>query len=131
MPAVASDPLATVQRMFAAFAAQDLDALVTTIHPQSAWRYFGANPQISVAAFTGSAAVRSFFERIIKRLDMTSFEPAEYLVQGNTVVVFGSEGGTVKATGRPFRNEWVQRYEVHDGLITAMAEYNIQIEPKA
>ena len=130
MPA-ASDPLATVQRMFAAFAAHDLDALVATIHPQSAWRYLGANPQVSVAAFSGSAAVRSFFERIIKRLDMTSFAPAQYIVQDGTVVVFGSEAGTVKADGRPFRNEWVQRYEVRDGLITAMVEYNIQIEPKS
>jgi ketosteroid isomerase-like protein len=84
-----------------------------------------------VAEFSGASAVRSFFDRIIKRLDMTAFEPAQYIVQDDTVVVTGSEAGTVRATGQPFRNEWVQRYEVHDGLITAMTEYNIQVEPKS
>src|SRR5262245_10756117 len=125
------DPLGTVQRMFAAFAARDLDALVATVHPDSRWRYLGANPRISAAEFTGQAAVRAFFERIIKRLDMASFTPAEFVVQGGAVVVFGGEAGTVRATNQAFRNEWVQRYDVRDGLITAMVEYNIQVEPKA
>ena len=58
------------------------------------------------------------------------FTPAEYTVQDRTVVVFGSEAGTVRGTGQAFRNEWVQRYEVVDGLITAMVEYNIQVEPR-
>ena len=38
--------------------------------------------------------------------------------------------GTVRATGRPFRNEWAQRYAVRDGLIVEMTEYNVQVEPR-
>lgn len=52
-------------------------------------------------------------------------------MEGDTVVGFGHAAGTVRATGRPFRNQWVQRYVVRDGLITAMVECNIQIEPTA
>ena len=36
--------------------------------------------------------------------------------------------GQVKATGKPFRNEWVQKCVVRDGLITEMAEYDIQVD---
>ena len=79
--------------------------------------------------FTGHAEVRSFFERILSRLDMTAFNPVEFVIQGKTVVVFGNESGTVKATGQSFHNEWVQKYVVEDALIVEMTEWNIQTEP--
>ncbi len=50
------------------------------------------------------------------------------MTENDTVVVFGFESGTVKATGKPFRNEWAQKYVVRDGLITEMEEYNIQVD---
>ena len=80
------------------------------------------------AEFVGKARVRKFFEGVLARLEMTAFNTDEFIVQGETVVVFGSESGTVKATGQPFHNEWTQKYVVRDNRITEMAEYNIQIE---
>ena len=47
----ANDPTATVKRMFAAFGARDLDALLETVHPESRWTYVGANPELSRAEF--------------------------------------------------------------------------------
>jgi ketosteroid isomerase-like protein len=118
---------AIVQRMFAAFAAGDLDALLETVHPRSRWVYYGANPGLSKAEFNGRAEVRSFFERIIKRLDMSVFNANEFVAQGKTVVVFGNESGNVKATGQGFHNEWAQKYVVEGGLIVEMAEWNVQV----
>jgi ketosteroid isomerase-like protein len=118
---------ATVQRMFAAFVAGDLDALLETIHPQSRWIYYGANPRISRAEFSGREEVRRFFDGIVKRLNISAFNVREIVAQGRTVVVFGNESGTVKATGQPFHNEWAQKYVVQDGLIVEMAEYNIGV----
>ena len=125
-----NDPTATVQRLFAAFGAGDLDALIETVHPDSRWTYFGANPQPRKAEFVGKARVKRFFEGILERLEMTAFNTDEFLVQGETVVIFGSESGTVKATGQPFHNAWTQKYVVKDNQITEMAEYNIQVEPQ-
>lgn len=124
------DEKATVQRMFAAFAAGDLAALLETVHPSSRWVYYGANPRPTRAELTGHAEVRSFFERIMKRLDMSAFNPNEFIIQGKTVVVFGNESGRVKATGEPFHNEWAQKYVVEGGLIVEMAEWNVQIAPQ-
>ena len=59
---------------------------------------------------------------------MTEFRASEFVTEDDTVVVFGFESGTVKATGKPFRNEWAQKYVVRDGLITGMEEYNIQVD---
>ena len=125
-----NDPIATVQRMFAAFRAGDLDALLETVHPDSRWAYYGANPRLSAADFGGHSAVRRFFARILERLAMSEFNTDQFVAEGDTVVIFGSEAGTVKATGQPFRNVWSQKYVVKDGLIVEMAEYNVQVEPR-
>ena len=119
-----------VQRMFAAFTAGDLDALVATVHPDSRWTYYGANPGLSQAEFSGHERVRKFFEGIVRRLAITDFKTDEFVAEGDTVVIFGSEAGTVRATGEAFRNAWSQRYVVREGLIVEMAEYNIQVEPR-
>jgi ketosteroid isomerase-like protein len=125
-----NDPTAIVTQMLTAFDARDLDALIETVHPDSQWTYYGANPRLSAARFAGRAAVRRFFERILERLEIDAFNTDQFVVQGDTVVIFGSESGIVKATGQAFRNEWTQKYVVRDGLIVEMAEYNIQVEPR-
>jgi len=122
-----NNPAETVMRMFAAFGERDLDALLETVHPDSHWTYFGANPQLSRAVFTGRAQVRRFFEGILERLEISAFNTDQFVVEGDTVVIFGSESGTVKATQQPFRNEWSQKYVVKAGLIVEMAEYNVQV----
>jgi ketosteroid isomerase-like protein len=122
-----NNPAETVKRMFAAFAARDFDALLDTVHPDSRWTYVGANPQLSRAEFTGRPQVRRFFEGILERLEIIAFNTDQFVVDGDTVVVFGSESGTVRATRQSFRNEWSQKYVVREGLIVEMAEYNIQV----
>jgi ketosteroid isomerase-like protein len=128
-PADVNNPADTVKRMFAAFSAGDLDALLETVDPDSRWTYYGVNPRLSNAQFTGRPQVRRFFERILERLEITAFNTDQFVVEGDTVVIFGSESGTVRATQQLFRNEWSQKYVVKHGLIVEMAEYNIQVEP--
>jgi ketosteroid isomerase-like protein len=123
-----SNPTAVVQTMFNAFRAGDIEALLETIHPDSRWVYVGANPKPVKREYIGKAEVKRFFEGILRRLDMMAFNTDEFIMEGDTVVVFGSESGTVKATGQQFHNEWTQKYVVQDNLITQMVEYNIQIE---
>lgn len=127
---MANDPTGTVKRMFAAFGAGDFDALLETVHPESRWVYFGANPRLAKGEFVGRDEVRRFFEGIVRRVDMKAFNPDEFIQEGDTVVIFGNESGTVKATGQSFRNEWSQKYVVKDDLITEMVEYNVQVEPR-
>jgi ketosteroid isomerase-like protein len=124
-----NDPLSTVQRMFAAFRAGDVDGIIATVHDDSRWTYIGANPKPTKLEFSGHASVRRFFEGIIRRLDITTFDTSEFVVQGAIVVVVGGESGIVRRSGTAFRNEWVQKYVVEDNRIVAMAEYNIQIDP--
>ena len=72
--------MATVQRMFAAFIAGDLDALLETV-PRSRWIYYGANPRLTRAELRGRAEVRSFFEGIIEQLEISAFTPREFVAR--------------------------------------------------
>jgi uncharacterized protein len=59
---------------------------------------------------------------------ISTFHTREFVKEGDTVVILGFESGTVNATGNSFRNEWAQNYVVHNGLITEMEEYNVQVD---
>ena len=74
--------------------------------------------------------MRRFFERILERLEMSEFNADEFVVQSDTVVIFGGEAGKVRATGEAFRNAWAQKYVVRDNRVVEMVEYNIQYEPR-
>ena len=124
------DPRSIVEDMFAAFGRGDIDTLLESVHPESRWTYIGANPRTTKSEFSGKDAVRKFFEGILKRLDMSAFNTDEYIVEGETVVIFGSETGTVRKTGDHFHNESSQKYVVREGLIVEMVEYNVQVEPR-
>lgn len=127
----ASDPVRVVRRLFDSFHRGDLDGLLATLSPEVRIVYVGANPKPVKAVLVGHERARRFFEGILRRLEMSRFEPAEFIVQGGTVVVFGSEAGIVRANGAPFRNEWAQRYVVEDGLVRELTEYNVEIPPRA
>jgi ketosteroid isomerase-like protein len=113
--------------MFEAFGNRDLDRLVETVHPDSRWTYIGANPRPAKGTYVGRDGVRKFFENILRNLTMTTFQPREFVTENDTVVVFGAESGTVRATGDSFGNEWAQKYVVRNDLIIEMEEYNIQV----
>lgn len=122
-------PDRVVRGLFEAFGRGDVDGILEFVHPETRWWYVGANPDPRRGVIEGHAGVRRFFEGILKRLDMRSYEPREWFVQGDTVVIFGSESGVVRKSGKPFHNDWVQKYVVEDGRITAMEEFNI-VDPE-
>ena len=91
---MANNPLATVQQMFQAFGTGNVDGILKTVSPDSKWTYLGANPAPAQKTYTGHEEVRRFFEGILTNLNMTSFTPKEFIVQGDTVIVLGEESGT-------------------------------------
>ncbi|MBX3104038.1 MAG: nuclear transport factor 2 family protein [Cryobacterium sp.] len=85
--------------MFAAFSTGDIDALLQTVHPESLWTYYVANPRTTKAEFTGTATVRRFFERIPEWSEISELNTDEYVVQGDTVEILSGEACIVRTTG--------------------------------
>ena len=57
------------------------------------------------------------------RTEIINFEPLQYIVEGNMVVVLGKEHQKVKRSGRELKQKWVQIYTVENDLITKMEEF--------
>ena len=51
------------------------------------------------------------------------FRAPEFVAQGDRVLVVGVATGTIKATNKPFKDEWVFDITVRDGKVTRIREY--------
>ena len=54
---------------------------------------------------------------------MSLSEPREFVAQGDRVLVVGFARGKVKATNKPFEDDWIFAITVRDGKLTNIREY--------
>ena len=59
----------------------------------------------------------------MERTEIINFEPLQYIVEGNMVVVLGREHQKIKRSGRELKQDWVQIYIVENDLIKKMEEF--------
>ena len=113
---------ATVDKMFTAFASGDVEGFVATVSEDTVWVYHGTQI-IPAGVFEKKEGVRTFYTNILERTEIINFEPQEFIVEGNKVVVLGQEHQKVKRSGRELKQKWVQIYTVENELITKMEEF--------
>ena len=113
---------AVVEKMFSAFGNGDIEKFVETVSENTVWIYHGTQI-IPAGTFEKKEGVRTFFSNILDKTEIINFEPQQYIVEGNTVVVLGREHQKVKRSGRELKQKWVQIYTVENDLITRMEEF--------
>ena len=118
-----------VEKMFAAFGSGDIEKFVATVSDNTLWIYHGTQI-IPSGVFEKKEGVRTFFINILDRTEIISFEPQQFIVEGNMVVVLGREHQKVKRSGRELKQKWVQIYTVENDLITRMEEFATSEEVK-
>lgn len=111
-----------VDKMFTSFASGDVDGFVATVSEDTVWIYHGTQI-IPAGVFEKKEGVKTFFTNIMERTEIINFEPQEFIVEGNKVVVLGREHQKVKRSGRELKQKWVQIYTVENELITKMEEF--------
>lgn len=120
---------AVVEKMFSAFSSGDVEKFVATVSDDTVWIYHGTHI-IPAGSFEKKDGVRAFFTNIMERTEIINFEPLQYIVEGNVVVVIGKEHQRVKRSGRELKQKWVQIYTVENDLITKMEEFAASEEVK-
>lgn len=118
-----------VERMFKAFSNGNVDEFVATVSDDTLWIYHGTQI-IPKGSFEKKEGVRAFFTNIQEKTEIINFEPIQYIVEGNMVVVIGREHQKVKRSGRELKQNWVQIYTVENELITRMEEFASSEEVK-
>ena len=111
-----------VEKMFSAFDNGDVDKFVETVSDNTIWIYHGTQI-IPKGVFEKKEGVRTFFSNILDKTEIINFEPQQFIVQGNMVVVLGQEHQKVKRSGKELKQKWVQIYTVENELITRMEEF--------
>ena len=117
-----SQALTTVEKMFAAFGSGDLEKFRETVSEDTVWIYHGTQ-EIPKAIFESKGRAATFLRKILTQTGVLSFEPQQFICEGNMVVVTGQEHQRVKASGKELKQKWVQVYTVENGLITRMEEF--------
>lgn len=115
--------------MFSAFDSNDIEKIVDTVSDDTVWIYHGTQI-IPKGVFEKREGIRDFFSNIIDKTEIISFEPLQFIVEENTVVVLGQEHQKVKRSGRELKQRWVQIYTVENDLITRMEEFATSEEVK-
>jgi ketosteroid isomerase-like protein len=111
-----------VDRMFEAFASKNVDKILETVSDDTVWIYHGTQV-IPKAEYKGRDGARNFFHNILKGTEVIKFQPEQFVVEGNMVVVLGHEHQKVKRTGKELKQKWVQVYTIKDDLIARMEEF--------
>lgn len=106
-----------VDKMFAFFGKQDIDAVVSTFSDDAVLIHNGTQIMPS-AKFVRKEGARMFFEFNINSLEVVYFNVNEFIEAGeDRLIIQGNEHGA------HMKNTWVQIYTVQHGLITKMEEF--------
>ena len=71
----------------------------------------------------GHAELADVLQKASEEVEMTYPEPPEFVAQGDRVLVVGVATGKIKATNKPFKDDWVFDITVRDGKLTKIREY--------
>jgi ketosteroid isomerase-like protein len=71
----------------------------------------------------GHAGLAAVLQKANETVETSFPEPPEFIAQGDRVLVVGFATGRVKATNKPFKDDWVFDVTVRDGKVTKIREY--------
>ena len=111
----------TVKDFFAAIGRGDREDLLALVAEDIEWIIPGEDWPLA-GTRRGHAGLADLLETASKTTE-TSTEPREYVAQGDRVMVVGVATGIIKATKKPFKDDWVFAITVRNGKVTKIREY--------
>ncbi len=117
------DAETVVRDLYAAFARGDVPEFLRRIDADCDWRCLAPRNVPFGGTWRGPEGVRTFVERVLSSVRLEAFEPGQFLVHGDTVVVLGRDAAVALATGRRYEASWVHVWALRAGLVTAFAEF--------
>lgn len=112
-----------VQQAYENFKTGDITALLNQLSEDVTWQLADIERVPFSGKRRGQAEVGQFFATLAEVQDSLSFEPREFVAQGDKVVALGQYNWRVKATGREYGGDWGHVFTVREGKITGFQEY--------
>lgn len=112
-----------VKQTYECFLRGDIESLLKLYSEDVQWEVYGPPSIPTAGERKGLAELRQFFAQVNDSLEAKSFEPQEFIAQGDQVVVLGQYNWIAKPTGRNFNANWAHVVTLKDGKITRFREY--------
>ncbi|XKM42986.1 nuclear transport factor 2 family protein (plasmid) [Rhizobium ruizarguesonis] len=111
-----------VKDFFAAIGGYDEHDLLALVSDDIKWIIPGRDWPLA-GTHHGHAELAAVLQKASSEIEMTYPKPPEFVAQGDRVMVIGVATGTIKATNKPFNDDWVFDITVRDGKIATIREY--------
>ena len=114
-----------VQDAYAAFGRGDIPALLAMVDDDVTWQpVIGAGKHVPTnGARKGKASVGEFFKILGQSVTFTTFEPREFIAQGDKVAVLGHYAAKAVSTGRGFDSDWMMLFTLKNGKMVDFKEF--------
>src|ERR1700729_2182193 len=111
-----------VKDFFAAMRSGDMQALLAFSAEDIEWIIPGEGWPLA-GTHRGHAGLAAVLKKASEEVETQYPKPPEFVAQGDRVMVVGIATGKIKATNRPFKDEWVFDITVRDGKVAGIHEY--------
>jgi ketosteroid isomerase-like protein len=111
-----------VKDFFAAMGGSDRAGLLALAAEDIEWIIPGEDWPLA-GTHRGHAGVADVQRKAFKGVETSFPEPPEYVAQGDRVMVVGVATGTIKATNKPFKDDWIFDITVRGGKVARIREY--------
>lgn len=111
----------TVKSFFAAMGGDKQD-LLALISEDIEWTIPGEDWPLA-GVHRGQAGVADVLRKASEEVETSFPQPPEFVAQGDRVLVIGIATGKIKATNKPFKDEWIFDITVRDGKVAKIREY--------
>jgi uncharacterized protein len=112
----------TVKDFFAAMGSGDKQRLLALSAEDIKWIIPGEDWPLA-GTYRGHAGLADALQKASEKVETSFPEPPEFVAQGDRVLVVGVATGKIKATNKPFKDDWVFDITVRDGKVTNIREY--------
>ena len=116
--------LETIQAAYSAFGRNDPSVLFAAMDPAINWNEAEGNPLADRNPYVGPQAIGDgVFGRLLGAIDNFTAVPATFIDGGDTVVVLGRYGGTMKAGGATLDAPFCHVYRFSAGKAVMFQQY--------
>jgi hypothetical protein len=118
----AQENVQTVKEFFAAMGGGDKQRLLTLVAEDMEWIIPGEDWPLA-GTHRGHAGLAELLQKVSEKVETSYPKPPEFVAQGDRVMVVGVATGKIKATNKPFKDDWVFAITVRNGKVTKIREY--------
>ena len=112
----------TVKKFFAAMGSKEKQDLLALVAEDIEWVIPGEDWPLA-GTHRGHAQLAAVLQKAAEEVETTYPRPPEFVAQGDRVLVVGVAIGKIKATNKPFKDEWIFDITVRDGKVKRIREY--------